>query len=130
MKHMSFNITNKDISKGIQTDPKGCAIARAIYRNKMIKSVKVFHDTCHIQVIEKNKIKSYRATMPDEARAFVRRFDSGLAVAPFYLTVDLFTVNKKDCLAAQGALNVGREALSRSKFTAHTQARQIDFLIY
>lgn len=96
---MSFNITNKDISKGKQADPNGCAIARAIYKNKKVKSAKVFHDTCHIKVIEKNKIKSYRAQMPDEARMFVRRFDLGQAVAPFRLAVELVSVSRKDCLA-------------------------------
>ena len=100
MKNMSFNITNKDIAKGKQSDPNGCAIARAMYRSKKVKSVKVFHDTCHVQVVEKNKIKSYRAQMPEEARSFVRRFDSGLAVAPFHLTVNLTAVSKRACLAS------------------------------
>ena len=100
MKHMSFGITNKDITKGKQADPNGCAIARAMYRNRKVKSVKVFHDTCHIQVVEKNKIKSYRAQMPEEARTFVRRFDAGLAVAPFHLTVNLTAVSKNNCLAS------------------------------
>jgi hypothetical protein len=99
MKHISFHITNRDIVKGKQADPAGCAIARAIHRNKTVKSVKVFHDTCHIQVMEKNKVKSYRAPMPVEARAFVRRFDAGLAVAPFHLAVDLTAVARRDCLA-------------------------------
>jgi len=96
---MSFNITGNDIAKGELADPNNCAIARAMHRNKRVKSVKVFHDTCHIQVIEKNKVKSYRAQMPIEARAFVRRFDQGLAVAPFHLTVDLINVSRKACLA-------------------------------
>lgn len=100
MKHLKFNITDRDIVKGKQADPSNCAIARALLRNKKVKRVKVFHDTCHIQVLENKKTTSYKAPMPREAQTFVRRFDAGLCVAPFELHINLARVAKKMCLAS------------------------------
>jgi len=85
MKQLKLHVSNSDIKNGEQANPQDCAIARTLKRNKQLnlKDVSVLHNVCTIKTINKRgKINTYRASLPEEAQNFIKKFDHGKAVAP------------------------------------------------
>jgi len=65
-------VTQKDIDYGVPRDPSSCPIARALKRQTH-RRVSVAASS--ISII-RNGVESSVYTPPDEAAAFIRRFDS------------------------------------------------------
>ena len=97
---VDLNITKQHIKNGVKADPYGCPIASSIKdKIKNLKRVSVFADYATIIVSRNNKTQYLKASLNDMATSFVRRFDDGLTIRPFKVTLN-FT-NK-----AAAALNV------------------------
>ena len=96
--HLKLNITNKDITLGEKANPANCAIARAIKRNRTVKTscVSVFHDMCIIHAKKQGKIMSYSAPLPKVASDFIHRFDHSKAVSPVSFCIDLHKSRQTD----------------------------------
>jgi hypothetical protein len=79
----TIKIKNKNIIEGEKANPQNCAIAKALreeYRNN-IKNVSVLPSHVVLEV----KKQMYSAIMPKEGKNFIKRFDKGLAINPFFL---------------------------------------------
>lgn len=96
--HLNLNITDRDINKGERANPSECAIARAIKRNRTIKtaSVSVFYDKCVVHAVKNGKTVSYVGRLPDQASTFVHQFDHFKAVCPMSFSIELNKATKAE----------------------------------
>lgn len=81
----TIKITNKNILEGEKANPQNCAIARAI-KNKMRKEIEEV-SVLPTQITLKIDNKMFVAPMPKEGISFIKRFDRGLSVNPFELSL-------------------------------------------
>lgn len=102
MKHLKLKVSNSDIKNGEKSNPQNCAIAKSLKRNKDIKvtGVSVFHNVCIIRNEVKGKTQTYRAELPYEAQSFVSKFDHGVAVNPFSMSLKFVKVSEKQAYSS------------------------------
>ena len=86
---VNLNITKTHIKNGVKTDPSDCPIASSIKdKIKNLKRVSVFVDYATIIVSRNNRNQYLRASLNDMASSFVRRFDGGMTIKPFKVTLN------------------------------------------
>jgi len=87
---LKLNITNKNIHEGRQSDPTRCAIAKAMH-SKLGQDIRVgvFPDWVYLEIKKNNKIKKYKGNTTAKVTEFIKRFDAGLPVNPFKLSLNL-----------------------------------------
>jgi len=78
-----IEVTAEDIAHGVREDCERCPISRALTRALPIRSVIVEGGVQGVAVQEKGTFYRFFATLPEDADAFVERFDRGEDVAPF-----------------------------------------------
>lgn len=81
-----IKITNKNILEGEKANPQNCAIARAI-KSKMRKQIKNV-SVLPTQIVLETDAKTFIAEMPKDGAVFIKRFDHGLPVNSFELTLN------------------------------------------
>lgn len=81
-----INVTVEDIRRGCRESEFACPIALAI-RRATGRGVEVTPYSAHLYSQE--YLVKVKVPLPDDARAFIRRFDGGAAVRPFSFELDV-----------------------------------------
>jgi len=100
---LNVRITQRDIKQGERSNPKDCAIAKSLKRNRNLNasSVCVFYDKCVVQVQEQGRVQNYVGSLNDVASTFVHRFDHRKMVKPFSFKIELHKASKDDVYATE-----------------------------
>lgn len=90
---LNINVTKKDIRYGKQAEPAGCAIARALARNKSIVKMSVLPDSTVITMKHGKKFKTLAARNQSSVTKFIKDFDNDEKVKPFKFSLSFSTVS-------------------------------------
>lgn len=90
---LNINVTKKDIRYGKQADPAGCAIARALSRNKDIVKMSVLPDSTVITMKHGKKFKTLAARNKTNVSEFIKNFDNDVKVEPIKFALNFCTVS-------------------------------------
>lgn len=88
MRTVRIEVTAKDIIYGDRWSPSTCPIARAA-RRAGVRGARVGSVALEAENHLLLRDASLVASLPDPARAFVKRFDEGMTVEPFAFDVSL-----------------------------------------
>jgi len=84
-----ISVTDKNIREAKVADPTNCPIARALKRTVTgIKKVHVYGRNANMTVKKGNKTTFYTAILDKAAAGFISRFDAGMSVNPFKLSIN------------------------------------------
>lgn len=83
-----ISVTDKNIREAEVADPTNCPIARALKRTvKGIKKVHVYGRNANMSVKKGSKTTFYTSVLAKSATNFISRFDAGMSVNPFKLSI-------------------------------------------
>lgn len=100
---LNIRVTHNDIKQGERSNPKDCAIAKSLKRNRKLNatSVSVFYDKCVVQVQENGRVQNYVGNLNDIASTFVHKFDHRKMVKPFSFRLNLGKASKDNVYALE-----------------------------
>lgn len=96
MRKTSLRITKANIKNGEQANPGKCPIANSIVENiRNVTFVSVLPDQATIKVKKGNKIQAYKSALNNKAKTFIKNFDDGETVNPFFLTFNFKKISRE-----------------------------------
>lgn len=89
MPKITVEVTQQDISKGIERSSCGCPIALALLRSAPGYSFDVGSIAVYIGYSGRRISYSRGAVLPKKAKDFILKFDSNIRVEPFKFELDI-----------------------------------------
>jgi len=93
---LNLNIQDRHINEGLQGEPTGCAIARAL-KDKInnIVDVGVFPSHFFVSIKKNKRVQYYTGKLPKIASNFIKKFDRNKEQAtPFKMTLTAKSTTK------------------------------------